>query len=209
MVKNSSKQKDITLLRALDGILLGASILTVIIILQVWLPTPPLFLLKFVYILPLVVICRSIYQIPVNLDNPEEWTPILRRLRFFASMMCALSPFWGWWLIAKENMYLRVNVFLLLLSAILCIYNLVTLYIVSGKSKKNSFMNIFSRLTRVAIIYIMITPFVTIALSTWYIQNSNWSIITLCLKYKDIILSIGVLPVFMSAFILMRWRKIN
>ena len=211
MIDNNSvnQKKNLKLLRALDGIILGGSILTVIIMLQIWLPPPPLFLLKFVYILPLFVICRSIYQIPRNMYNSEEWGPVLRRLRFFAFMMTALSPFWEWWLESKDNLYLRVNLFLLILSAILCIYNLVTLYIVSEKSQNNRFMNIFSRLTRVAIIYIMLTPFITFAFTVWYIENSTWSIISLCFKYRDIILPIGISPIFMTAFILMRWRKIS
>lgn len=208
--KNSIReQKILILLRALDGIILGATILTAIMIIQSWLPAPPLFLLKFIYILPLFVICRSIYQIPLNLYKRDEWNTVLRRLRFFAFTMIALSPFWEWWMESKDNLYFRINVFMLILSTILCIYNLVTLYIVAHKKEKKSFMNIFSRLTRLTIIYIMITPFITFAFSTWYIQNSTWSIITLCLKYKDLLFSIGILPFFMSAFIIMRWRKIN
>lgn len=207
IMNQTKNDTDLNLARALDGILLGGSIFTVIILLQIWLPAPPLFIAKFLYIMPLFVICRAILKIPPDAHQHREWNVVLNRLKFFSVVTIALSPFWAWWKYSIDTTYLRINVTLLILAAMLCIYNFTTLSVIAEKDNPHRFMQIFSRITRFAVIYIMIAPFIAFLFTAYYTQNSSWSILIFCLTYQKIIISIGILPVFMTAFILMRWRQ--
>ncbi len=204
---DTNSDTNINLLRALDGILLGGLFLMILILMQLWLPTPPLLIAKFLYIIPLFIICRAVFKIPSTAYPNRAWKIVLKRIRFFSAATVALSPFWAWWKNFPYNPYLRINVVLLALAAMLTIYNFVNLSIISKKKNPQTFMLIFSRITRFAILYIIIAPFITFIIAAYYTENYSWSIIILFLTYKKIIISIAILPVFMTAFILMRWRK--
>jgi hypothetical protein len=196
-------------LRALDGILLGSLILLPLGILHNLLATVPFIFAKYAYIVPLIIIYKATYRIPFDTYKHREWKRVLRRLRFFAAGVLALSPFWGWWDSAPGNIYIQINIALLILFSILYIYNLVTLSIVSAKESKWPAFAIFAKLTRVVIIYIMITPACAFLFAITYISNSNstWSIIIILLKYQDIIIPLIMTPLFMAALILILWGK--
>ena len=204
----SRQPRDINLefMRALDGILLGSGILGAIIILQMWFPVTSRFFIRYIYLIPVFIIMRASFAIPAEKYQADKWIKVTGRFRFFAFALLALSPFWGWWSNSPENSYLQINCMLLLLVAMLYVYNFVSLAVIAGKESDLKAFEIFARITRIAIIYMMIAPLIALFFSITYTRSSSWALIVFLIAHKTLIISIGTIPLFMAIFILLRWR---
>ena len=206
-MNHSEKVIDLKCLRALDNILLGIFLLIPIAVFYGWISTISFVLFKYIYIVPMIIICHATFAIPKDIHKNNEWVMVLKRLRFFSAGVVALSPFWGWCHTVTGNIYIFTNVIFLILFSMLYIYNFVTLVVISAKEHGWLGFMLFAKLTRLTIIYIIIAPLVAFIFTTWYMKNSLWSIIIFFIEYQNLILPFILIPLLMANFILIQWRR--
>ena len=204
---NEEIKNTLKCLRALDGILLGILLLIPLILLQNLLSIIPSVLIKYFFIVPVFIIFISSFKIPYDYHNRKDWKNVLRRIRFFITGSLALSPFWAWWNQAVDNSYLLINILILLLFAMLYIYNLVTLSLVSAIANEwKRFANL-AKLTRLAIMYITIAPLFSFLVTVCFVKNTCWEIIIFIFQNQRLILPFLIIPLLMSIFLILQWRK--
>ncbi|NOY74752.1 MAG: hypothetical protein GXP32_03050 [Kiritimatiellaeota bacterium] len=194
-------------LRALDAIMWGSCLFIPLILINSFILSVAMPYSRYLYILPLFIIVKSAFKIPMRHHASEEWRSALWRLRATGCVVLAFSPFWAWWDAAPESRYLFANVAGLLLTLFVFIHNFVTL--ASITAKLSGWPNFFqyTKFTRMAIIYIMIAPVLAFFIAAWHTNTSNWELMFFIFGTKTLLLPIVGLPVVMSLHTLVYWRQ--
>lgn len=205
--ENHPVDTSITTLRALDGIMWGSCLFIPLILMNGFILSVTMPYSRYLYILPLFIIVKSTFGIPMRHHDSEEWRSVLWRLRILGCVALGLSPFWAWWGAAPESRYLFANVAALLLSLFLFMHNFVTL--ASITAKLSGWLNFFqyTKFTRMAVIYIMIAPVLAFFIAAWHTNNGNWELMFFIFGTKTLLLPIVGLPSIMSLHTLVYWRQ--
>lgn len=167
---------------------------------------------RYLYLLPVWFAALATLHLS-SADLPEqEWPKALRRLRWSALAMAGLAPFWGWWQAALNSRYCLFNVGLLCLALVIFLYHLVGSARILAAARGQDWLIHLARVTRLAIVYLLIAPFLAFFLVAWYENSSGHDILLFVDKlspWKRHVLTAPILLAIMVCWQLCRLRPLS
>ena len=205
--QSTNRDGTVPTLRALDAMLWGSCLFIPLILMNAFLLSVVMPYSRYLYILPLLIIVRASFRIPMTFYDSGEWRGGLRRLRILGCCALALSPFWAWWGASPDSRYLFANVAALLLTLFVFMHNFVSLAAVAAKLSGWTNFQQYAKFTKMAVVYIMIAPVLAFVIAAWQTNNSNWELMFFIFGTKKLLLPIVGLPSIMSLHTLVYWRQ--
>ncbi len=167
---------------------------------------------RYLYLLPVwFTALVPVHLAPADLPAPE-WAKTLRRLRWSALALAGLAPFWGWWQSALNSRYCLLNVGFLCLALFIYLYHLMGLARIIAEARAQGWLAHFARVTRMAIVYLLIAPVLAFFLVAWYENNSGHDILVFVDKlnpWKRHVLTAPILLAIMVCWQLCRLRPLS
>ena len=195
-------------IHSFNGIIAGTLAVFALLLLNRLMITLPLKLGKYFYLLPLILVFISTMTIPADLNESLNWQQVLRRLRFFSFSTIALSPFWIWWQYLPYSLYCSVNAILLLLSALLYIYNLANLATLAAADyNRKSRFAVVTGIIRLLVLYSMLSPAIAFLISMYWSGNNGKEIIIFLFRIRKIYSFIFGVPLCLTIFAIWYWKR--
>ncbi|MBN1864178.1 MAG: hypothetical protein JW808_04695 [Victivallales bacterium] len=206
--ENGTLVQEIKCIRALDGIISGVSMVALLLFFSPEIIAFPIKLFRYLYIVPITFVFILVISIPRDLHPSEKWHNGLGRLRFFSFLALGLSPFWVWWHSDINNSYFLSNIAVFVMSLVLCLYNLISIASASAEENSRGLFFLFSRFSRMVLIYVLIAPVLAFFITVWLGQSGGRDIFIVLYQIRGWEIFIFGMPLCLSLYTIWHWRQI-
>lgn len=199
---------EVKCIRALDGLISGSFMVLLFLWISRILVSLPISIAKYLYLIPVLFTYITIMSIPKALHSGENWLSSLGRLRIFALIALGVSPFWAWWFNNLNISYFLINNGIFIFCLVLCLYNMISIASASAEEYGIEWFFVFTRFSRLALIYILIAPVLAFFVTVWLAQNGGKEIVIVLMQIQGWDLIIFGIPFSLTMYIMWQWRQL-
>jgi len=156
----------------------------------------PLTWARFLYLVPLGYAAAATLLLRPDCYSRPEWPAAVWWVRWSALLMAGLAPFWGWWQLLPDSRYCLVNTALFCLVGQLFLFQVVSSGRIVAEADGHPRLAWFCRITRLAVIYLLLAPALALILTVGYEQNSGlevWYLLGRLSAWQQLILATPVM----------------
>lgn len=199
---------EVKCIRALDGLISGSFMVLLFLFTSRILIALPISIAKYLYLIPVLFSFITIMHIPKAMHSGENWLNALGRLRLFAFIALGVSPFWAWWHHNLNSSFFLINNGAFIFCLILCLYNMISIASSSAEEYGYEWFFVFTRFSRLALIYILIAPVLAFFVTVWLSQNGGKEIVIVLIQIQGWDLIVFGIPFILTMYIMWQWRQL-